>query len=330
MKILIFTEGTVIMHKNGANCSRNEIIKQVQNKEPTVKDYFSYIPIRNSQKKLTKWKKQKAEIVYITSRRKLKEIKNIKSVLKKYKFPDGKLLFRKNGQNYKEIVEKLIPDVLIEDDCQSIGKNEIIINHLKPAIKTKISSILVKEFGGINHLSDNIKHLNNLGSYFVVIRGPLGSGKSTLAKQLAKIINAEYISIDRVLDKYKLTKDHEAGYISQKSFIKANEIIVQKVKNKLEKGISIIFDGNFYWKSQIDDLIKRLKFPHFVFTLKAPLKMCIERDSLRKKMHGPEAAKAVDKKSTEFNYGKIIDGSKSLKKSIKKIVFYLLKSQTLL
>src|SRR3989344_5347987 len=157
-------------------------------------------------------------------------------------------------------------------------------------------------------------------SYYIIIRGPLGCGKSTLAERVAKMLKAEHIAIDKILDEHDLTKDKEEGYISQKSFKKANEIIVPKAKTFLSKGTPVIFDGNFYWKSQIDDLIKRLDFPHFVFTLKAPLKVCIERDAKRKKKHGEAAARGVYAKATEFEYGEIIDVTKSLHESVRKIL----------
>lgn len=319
MKILVFTEGTILMHKNAAGYSREEIVKQVQDKELSVKDYFSYIPVGNSPKKLTKWKKQGAEILYITSRRKPEQIKDVKNVLKRHKFPDGKLLFRKDGEEYKDVAERIIPDIFIEDNCESIGENEITINHVRPTIRKKIKSILVKEFDGINHLPDKIQDLRDFKTFFIIIRGPLGCGKSTIAKKLAETINAEYISIDRVLDDYNLTKDKEDGYISQRSFIKANQIIIPKAKEKLEGGISVIFDGNFYWKSQIYDLIGRLDFEHIVFTLKAPLKVCIERDRQRGKTHGEDAARAVYKKATEFDYGIIIDITKPIEDTIHEI-----------
>lgn len=140
-------------------------------------------------------------------------------------------------------------------------------------------------------------------AYYIIIRGPLGCGKSTVSKELAKELNAEHISVDRVLDEYNLTKNREDGYISQKSFFKANEITAPKAKHILEKGRPIIFDGNFYWKSQIDDLISRLNYPHYVFTLKAPVETCISRDEERRKTHGEDAARAVYKKSTSFKYG---------------------------
>ena len=43
-----------------------------------------------------------------------------------------------------------------------------------------------------------------------------------------KILKVKYFAIDMVLDEYDLTKDKEAGYISQRNFKKANEIISGK------------------------------------------------------------------------------------------------------
>ena len=53
-----------------------------------------------------------------------------------------------------------MPDVLIEDDCESIGgKDEMTITHVKPDLKKKIKSIVVKEFSGLDHLPDKISAL---------------------------------------------------------------------------------------------------------------------------------------------------------------------------
>ena len=160
-------------------------------------------------------------------------------------------------------------------------------------------------------------------SFYIIIRGPLGCGKSTITERVAEKLRAEYIPIDRILDEYNLTKDKEAGYISQKSFLKANEIVAQKAKKSLQNGIPVVFDGNFYWKSQIDDLIKKLDLPHHIFTLKAPLEVCIARDNQREKKYGEDAVRAVYKKSTEFDYGIIIDVNKPLKDCINEILSYL-------
>ncbi|EKE05212.1 MAG: hypothetical protein ACD_19C00397G0003 [uncultured bacterium] len=160
-------------------------------------------------------------------------------------------------------------------------------------------------------------------SYYIIVRGPLGCGKSTISDKLSKAFNAEHISVDRILDDHGLTEDKEDGYISQASFKQANEIIAPKAKQLLKNGKPIIFDGNFYWKSQVDDLIEKLDYPHYVFTLKIPLEICIERDQSRNKTHGRDAVEAVYKKSTEFEYGTLIDATGSIDETIEKILSYI-------
>ena len=148
------------MHKNAVGRSREEIMQQVKAKEPSVKEYTSYVPIGDAVKKLTSWKNQGAEILYLTSRRKSDEIEAVRAVLKRFDFPDGQLLFRLEHEEYKDVAEKVVPDVLIEDDCESIGgTEEMTITHVNPETKTKIKSIPVKEFGGIDHLENKISAL---------------------------------------------------------------------------------------------------------------------------------------------------------------------------
>ena len=159
--------------------------------------------------------------------------------------------------------------------------------------------------------------------FYIIIRGPLGCGKSTISEKLAEIINAKHIAVDRVLDEHNLTEDKEEGYISQASFKQANEIIAPQAQKVLESGKSIIFDGNFYWQSQIEDLIGRLNFPHYVFTLKAPIEICIDRDAKRNKTHGEVAATVVHAKSTSFTYGTEIDVTKNIDECINEILSYL-------
>ncbi len=157
MRIIIFTEGTIIAHKNSAGFAREQIVQQIIDEEPSIHDYGSYVPIGDAVKKLTQWKNQGAEIFYLTSRRKPEEINAVKSVLQRYSFPDGQLLFREDGEKYKDVAEKIMPDVLIEDDCESIGgTKEMTFTHINPVLKAKIISMPVREFGGIDHLENKI------------------------------------------------------------------------------------------------------------------------------------------------------------------------------
>ena len=160
MKILIFTEGTILMHRSAAGLTRDAIMKQVQNPTQDIYDFASYIPIGNSVLKLNNWANAGAEIIYLTSRKKPAEVEAIRNVLNMYGFPQGRLLFRHGKQAYKDITEDVVPDVLVEDDCASIGGSEqMTITNVEPTIKNRIKSLVVKEFGGVDLLPDKIESL---------------------------------------------------------------------------------------------------------------------------------------------------------------------------
>lgn len=53
-----------------------------------------------------------------------------------------------------------MPDVLIEDDCESIGgEAEMTYPKLGSEARKKISSVVVKEFQGIDELPDSPEQL---------------------------------------------------------------------------------------------------------------------------------------------------------------------------
>ncbi|MGP8078779.1 MAG: ATP-binding protein [Thermoplasmata archaeon] len=158
--------------------------------------------------------------------------------------------------------------------------------------------------------------------FYVVVRGPLGVGKSTVSARLARELGAEHVPIDRILDERGL-EEWEGGYISQKSFLRATAIAVDQARGFLERGTPVVFDGNFYWKSQIESLIIQLDYRHYVFTLKAPLRVCIERDSQRSPPHGKKAARDVYAKSTEFDYGIGVDATRAVEDVVGEILSHI-------
>lgn len=149
------------MHKNAVGRKREDIVKQVRDgRDSSLCEWKTYVPIGNVAKKLQTWTRQSVEVLYLTSRTKSTEIEAIKSVLKKHNFPEGKLLFRRRGEEYRNVIERIMPDVMVEDDCESIGgEDEITYTHLKPELKKKIKSIVVQEFGGIDRLPDSVSAL---------------------------------------------------------------------------------------------------------------------------------------------------------------------------
>ena len=148
-------------------------------------------------------------------------------------------------------------------------------------------------------------------AFFVVLRGPLGVGKTSVARLLAERIGGEHIRVDQILEERGF-EEWDTDYISLKSFLRVNEVAAQLAGDFLPKGVPVVFDGNFYYEAQIVDLIGRLDYRHYVFTLHAPLSVCIERDAGRSPSYGSEAARDVFRKSTEFESGVGIDATRSL------------------
>ncbi len=148
------------MHKNAVGHSREEIVRQVKMKDSSIHDYAKYVPVKYATTKIKGWYALGAEIIYLTSRQKLYEIEQIKQVLIKHNFPMGCLEHREGEETYRDVAERIMPDILIEDDCESIGgEKKMTITHVSPDKKVKIKSISLKEFGGIDHLPDNLKEL---------------------------------------------------------------------------------------------------------------------------------------------------------------------------
>ena len=169
------------MHKSAEGKSREEIVEQsrlegTQREEASlnykskhdvsvqpnsVYDFGNYISNGNAVQKLKQWKDQGAIIYYLSSRRIKPDVEVIQAVLKRHDFPDaGNLLFRRQAEAYNDVAEKLMPDILIEDDCESIGGEvEMTYTHIREDIKKNIKSFVVKEFAGIDHLPDSINQL---------------------------------------------------------------------------------------------------------------------------------------------------------------------------
>lgn len=160
MKIAVFIHGTTIMHKSALGQPRAVRVKQVLEHDESIHDYANYVPVGSVVEKLRKWHEQGAEIVYISSHKTDGDVEKDKLVLKRYNFPVGEVLFQREGEEYKDIAEKIMPDILIEDDCESIGgEKEMTITFVRPEIKQRIKSIIVKEFEGIDRLPDDIESL---------------------------------------------------------------------------------------------------------------------------------------------------------------------------
>jgi hypothetical protein len=160
MKLLIFLHGTTIMHRSAAGRTRAERVQQVRDKETSVRDFAAYIPVGDAANKLRRWNEQGAEIVYLSSHQRQDDVDKDQTVLRAYDFPAGQVVFRQGGERYQDLAERVRPDVLIEDDCESIGgAAQMVYPRLQAAIQASMTSITVKEFEGIDHLPDDLATL---------------------------------------------------------------------------------------------------------------------------------------------------------------------------
>ena len=176
MKILIFLQGTILMAKSGIGKTRQEIVEQAKAQDESIRDFGSYVPVRNAVQKLKNWAEQGATILYLSSLTENKKargdeivgkegLKMDQEVLDKYGFPKGEIYHRQNGESYAQIAEKIMPDILIEDDCESIGgEKEMTITFIKPELRKQVKSVVIKEFGGIDHLPDDLSKLSKYGN----------------------------------------------------------------------------------------------------------------------------------------------------------------------
>jgi hypothetical protein len=155
MQILIFTHGTIVMHREALGVSREERVRQVQQRIPSVFDISHYVPVGQARDKLWRWHDQGAQLAYLGPSRKPENMEKNERLLRHLDFPPGLLYHRGSDESYAQVVERFGPDVYIEDDCESIGgEAEMATPYLSAEARSQITCIVVPEFGGIDHLAD--------------------------------------------------------------------------------------------------------------------------------------------------------------------------------
>lgn len=163
MKMLVFLHGTTIMHASANGKTRQQRVQQVLDREPSVADFASYVPTEGSVSKLQNWAAQGARILYLSSHRKAPLVELDTNILRSHGFPPGEVLHRGPSGTYAGIVEEVMPDILIEDDCESFGgQKHMAYPNLSPDLQARIKSIVVPEFGGLEHLPDDLSALGRI------------------------------------------------------------------------------------------------------------------------------------------------------------------------
>jgi hypothetical protein len=163
MKILVFLHGTIIMHATAIGKTRQQRLQQVLDREPNVADFASYVPTEGAVSKLQRWAGQGARLLYLSSHRKAPLVELDANVLRNHGFPAGEVLHRGPSGTYAQIVEDVMPDILLEDDCESFGgQKHMAFPNLGPELQARIKSIVVPEFGGLEHLPDDLSAVGRI------------------------------------------------------------------------------------------------------------------------------------------------------------------------
>jgi hypothetical protein len=78
-------------------------------------------------------------------------------------FAQGTVFFRDQGETYADVVRRSGADVLVEDDCESIGgTRQTAASGLSRTTGCTVRCIVVPEFGGVAHLPDDSVELARL------------------------------------------------------------------------------------------------------------------------------------------------------------------------
>jgi hypothetical protein len=156
MRILVFLGGTTLIDRNLVAPTREEMVKRSKEREKYGGLSGEVVPIGNAVSKLKDWRQHGAELAYFSATRKTETLEKTRHALKAFGFPEGQLYFRGPTQSYAQVAEEINPDVIVEDDCESIGgEKEMIHPNMAPSFRLRIKSIVVKEFSGIDHLPDD-------------------------------------------------------------------------------------------------------------------------------------------------------------------------------
>jgi hypothetical protein len=155
MRLLVFLHGTVLMHSGAVGVPRAERVAQVRSGHSTVRDYAAYAPVGGAVAKLRRWQAAGAKIDYLSSHRNPGDVALDALVLRTHGFPPGRVLARSAGESYGDVAAREAPDVLIEDDCESIGPGQITYPQISSDARARIRSIIVPEFAGLDHLPDD-------------------------------------------------------------------------------------------------------------------------------------------------------------------------------
>ena len=155
VRVMVFLHGTAIMHTSAVSQPRAERVSQSRRRDASVLDFGAYVPTEDAVAKVHAWQRHGADICYLSSHTGAADVALDRAVLAGHGFVPGMVFFREPGETYADVARRADADVVVEDDCESIGgEGEMAYPHLQPEEQARITGIVVREFEGIDHLPD--------------------------------------------------------------------------------------------------------------------------------------------------------------------------------
>lgn len=159
VRILLFLHGTAIMHAAAAGVPRAERVRQSVRRVPSVTDFGSYVPADAAVEKAFSWQRHGADICYLSSHRTAADVDLDRGVPTAHGFPSGPVFFRQPEESYADVACRAGADVVVEDDCESIGGSAQTVSSALGPRAEQVHCVVVPEFGGLRHLPDDPREL---------------------------------------------------------------------------------------------------------------------------------------------------------------------------
>jgi hypothetical protein len=135
MRILVFTEGIIVDDRERDG---------------------EWRMVGDAARKLQAWARNGATIVYMSSKREKETLEKVRRTLRDGGAPSGELFFRSDTEDYGQTAERARPDIIVEDDCKSIGGvAQMTYPKLKNELRRKVKQVVVPEFEGVDLLPDD-------------------------------------------------------------------------------------------------------------------------------------------------------------------------------
>jgi hypothetical protein len=164
VRILVFLHGTAIMHRSAVGRARAERVRQSRQRDRSVLDFASYVPTEAAVEKVRAWHGHGAAIAYLSSHQDVAVVELDRAVLAAHGFPAGTVFSRDPGESYADVARRAGADVVVEDDCESIGgRSRTVAAGLAAAPGRAVTSVIVPEFGGLAHLPSEPAELGSCG-----------------------------------------------------------------------------------------------------------------------------------------------------------------------